>query len=328
MINVTAAIIEKKGKILAARRKPGSHLAGYWEFPGGKMEDGESPEECLHRELAEEFKIDSNIGLFIAESIYDYGTKVIRLMAYLVDHVEGEFELIDHDDIRWLSLDEINEVNWAPADIPLVEQYKAFVNTSEYYRTNSISYCEETVDFNLLDIYPRFLEHVPDYGHILDLGCGSGRDSRAFLKAGYVVTAMDASNDVATYAEKTIGQPVLIGRFQDLSFYEQFDGVWACASLLHCPRLQIVNVLERIAHSLKQNGVAYMSFKWGDDETIDDNGRYFNNYTLESLDKLFERIKSLMIIDEWVECKQLRGVEQKWVNILVKRTEPTFDNAL
>ena len=149
MLNVTAAIIEKEGRVLAARRRAGSHLAGYWEFPGGKLEEGETPEVCLRRELTEEFKIDSNIGLFVGESIYDYGTKVIRLMAYLVEHIEGEFELIDHDDMRWLSLDELNEVNWAPADIPLVEKYKTLASTSEYYRTNAASYCEETVDFDL-----------------------------------------------------------------------------------------------------------------------------------------------------------------------------------
>lgn len=328
MLNVTAAIIEKEGRVLAARRRAGSHLAGYWEFPGGKIEEGETPEVCLRRELTEEFKIDSNIGLFVGESIYDYGTKVIRLMAYLVEHVEGEFELIDHDDMRWLSLDELNEVNWAPADIPLVDKYKTLAGTSEYYRTNAASYCEGTVDFDLLDIYLRFLDFVPENGHILDLGCGSGRDSRYFLNAGYVVTAMDASNDIAIYAEKIIGQPVMVSRFQEMSFCDEFDAIWACASLLHCPRSQIVDVLGRVTKSLKPNGVAYISFKWGENETIDNSGRYFNNYTLESLHQLIDQIKSLTIIDEWVENKQLREIKQKWVNIVVRRIEPMIDKVL
>lgn len=123
MIEVTAAIIEKNGFVLAARRKEGIHLAGFWEFPGGKIEIGETPEECLSRELVEEFQIVTRVGQFIGESIYDYGTKVIRLSAYLVEHISGEFQLIDHDKIAWLSLDELMEIKWAPADIPLVEQY-------------------------------------------------------------------------------------------------------------------------------------------------------------------------------------------------------------
>ncbi len=125
MIEVTAAIIEKNALVLAARRKEGAHLAGLWEFPGGKIEIGETPEGCLHRELMEEFQIDTKVGEFVGESIFDYGTKVIRLLAYKVEHISGDFQLIDHDKLCWLALDELTTVQWAPADIPLVEQYKA-----------------------------------------------------------------------------------------------------------------------------------------------------------------------------------------------------------
>jgi mutator protein MutT len=323
MINVAAAIIEKEGKVLAARRKSGLHLAGYWEFPGGKIEDGETPKECLQRELAEEFQIDSRIGKFIGESIYDYDGKVICLLAYLVDHLDGKFQLIDHDKLLWLSLDELTNLKWAPADIPLVQQYKILASTTLYYRANAESYCNETIDFNLQKLYTRFLDYVPKNGHILDLGCGSGRDSKAFLSYGFDVTAMDASKEVAACARKTIGQPVLVCDFQEMSFYEEFDGVWACASLLHCPRTQITDVLNRVVQSLKPNGAAYMSFKWGDDETLDCNGRYFNNYTLDSLHTLIDQIDNLVMIEQWTDCKQLRETEQKWVNIVVRKTVPT-----
>jgi mutator protein MutT len=129
-IDVTAAIIVKDKKVFSARRKAGSHLAGFWEFPGGKLEAGETPEQCLARELHEEFQIVTRIGAYVGESIYDYGTKAVRLMAYQVDHLSGEFELIDHDEIRWLALDELDSVEWAPADIPLVDQYKKLVAAS------------------------------------------------------------------------------------------------------------------------------------------------------------------------------------------------------
>ena len=122
MLNVTAAIIQKECQILAARRKPGSHMAGYWEFPGGKIEDGETPEECLHRELKEELNISSKIGPFFGESCYDYGTKEIRLLCYYAEYISGTFILNDHDEIRWLQAHQLLSLKWAPADIPIVEK--------------------------------------------------------------------------------------------------------------------------------------------------------------------------------------------------------------
>jgi 8-oxo-dGTP diphosphatase len=120
-IIVTAAIMVKANKVFAARRNSGSHMAGFWEFPGGKIEADETPEQCLERELFEEFGIATKVGNYFGDSVYDYGTKTIHLLAYLVTHISGDFQLMAHDKLRWLSLDELDQVKWAPADIPLVE---------------------------------------------------------------------------------------------------------------------------------------------------------------------------------------------------------------
>lgn len=142
MITVTAAIIEKDGLVLAARRKSGRHLAGYWEFPGGKLEPEETEKECLARELLEEFDILCTVGDFFAESIYEYetspgkekdcfspnkpatkqGTRIIRLLSYRVSHQSGVFQCRDHDLIVWLPVDELQSLKWSPADVPLVEK--------------------------------------------------------------------------------------------------------------------------------------------------------------------------------------------------------------
>lgn len=121
MLNVAAAIIIKDGCVFAARKKPGLHLAGHWEFPGGKIEPGETPEQCLERELLEELGIRCEVGAFLGESIYDYGNKVVRLLGFCTTHIGGKFLLRDHDRIVWLHPVELVDLHWAPADISLVE---------------------------------------------------------------------------------------------------------------------------------------------------------------------------------------------------------------
>jgi len=122
VINVTAAIIEKDGKFLIAQRKKGKHLELKWEFPGGKIEPGEAPEECLKRELAEEFGIETEVKSFIGESLFDYGTRTIRLLGYLVDYHSGDFKLQAHEAVAWISPHEFSQYDFAPADLPFIEK--------------------------------------------------------------------------------------------------------------------------------------------------------------------------------------------------------------
>ena len=121
MIQVVAAIVKRDEKYLVARRKPGKHLAGYFEFPGGKIEENESPEISLERELKEELGVSSCVGRFLGESLYDYGQITIHLLAYSVV-IDGTIEKsADHDLIKWVSLDQLSKLRLAPADIPLLE---------------------------------------------------------------------------------------------------------------------------------------------------------------------------------------------------------------
>ncbi len=121
-IDVTAAIIEKDGKFLIAKRAKGKHMEYKWEFPGGKIEDGESPEECLQRELQEEFGIATVIKNFVAESVFDYGDKTIRLLGYKAEYISGDFKLTVHEEVQWVSVDKFKEFDFAEADIPLIEK--------------------------------------------------------------------------------------------------------------------------------------------------------------------------------------------------------------
>ena len=123
MIEVTAAILEEGNKIMIARRGQGKHLAGFWEFPGGKIEQDETPEICLIRELKEEFEIDVTIGNYIGESVFEYPKKTIRLIAFTCEIINGKMKLNDHDKIEWIKFEEIANYNLAPADLPLIELY-------------------------------------------------------------------------------------------------------------------------------------------------------------------------------------------------------------
>ncbi|MCA0757058.1 8-oxo-dGTP diphosphatase MutT [Paenibacillus sp. N4] len=122
MIEVAAAIIEDgEGRMLIARRAPGKSQAGMWEFPGGKLEPGESPEACLRRELLEEMGIEIEPYAYFGVNEHDYGAVTIRLLAYRARFVSGEIALTDHDEYRWVSAAELEEYRFAPADVPFLE---------------------------------------------------------------------------------------------------------------------------------------------------------------------------------------------------------------
>jgi len=320
MIVVTAAIIEKNGLILAARRKAGSHLAGYWEFPGGKIEAGETNQQCLARELWEEFGVKCVVGNFLGESIYDYGTKIIKLLGYRVRHLGGTFQCREHDRIKWLPVSQLDTLKWAPADIPFVinlQQEVQIEQTLTYYRDNAKDYIRETIDMDLVKQQrQRFLDLLAPNSMILDLGCGSGRDSRFFLDHGHRVTAIDAVHEIANYAEKYINHPVRVQKAQDLDETDIYDGIWACASLLHIPKNQITQTFNRVIRSLKPQGIWYISLKKGDADYQDHKQRFFNNYSLPLLQQLLEQFPQLTIIDISESPSTLRGKKTIWLNVL------------
>lgn len=323
MILVTAAVIEKNGLILAARRKSGSHLAGYWEFPGGKIEAEETNEECLARELGEEFGIQCVVGDFFGESIYHYETKVIRLLGYRVQHLSGTFQCLDHDQIIWLPVHKLPSLKWAPADIPLVEKLQEEYRieaTLAYYQDHAKEYVQETIDFDHHHhIRQRFLELLAPNSLILDLGCGSGRDSRFFLDQGHRVMAVDAVGEIAACAAKYLGHPVRVQFAEKLDELATYDAIWACASLLHIPRSRIDGTFNRIIRALKPEGICYMSFKKGETECQDRKQRFFNNYSMPLMQQLLEQFPQLRIIDISESSSLLRGETQQWLNILVTK---------
>ncbi|MCU0561243.1 MAG: (deoxy)nucleoside triphosphate pyrophosphohydrolase [Desulfobacterales bacterium] len=124
MIEVAAAVLIQAGRVLIGRRRPGARRAGLWEFPGGKIRAGETPEQCLRREIREELEIDIAVGDFFGESVYAYPDQTVRLLAYLSRLIGGSMVLNDHAAIAWVEARELDRYRFCPADVALVEMLK------------------------------------------------------------------------------------------------------------------------------------------------------------------------------------------------------------
>jgi 8-oxo-dGTP diphosphatase len=125
LIHVTAAVIVKDGRVLVARRRNGARLGGKWEFPGGKVEPGESPEACLRRELKEEFDIEATIGEPLGRHVHRYDFGTVSLTAFRVTDVRGAFRLNDHQEVRWAVPASLTDFDFTPADLPFVAMIQA-----------------------------------------------------------------------------------------------------------------------------------------------------------------------------------------------------------
>jgi 8-oxo-dGTP diphosphatase len=124
MIRVTAAIIIQDHKVFIAKRKPPGRMPGMWEFPGGKIEDGETPEQCLKRELREELEIDVVVGDHIGTSLHQYDFYTVELLAYRAIIEAGEIKLNDHADMAWVEAKDLSRYEFAPADVLFVEMIR------------------------------------------------------------------------------------------------------------------------------------------------------------------------------------------------------------
>ena len=150
------------------------------------------------------------------------------------------------------------------------------MKTIDYYNSQTNQFIQSTLHVDMETLYQPFLESLPSKAYILDLGCGSGRDTLAFKTKGYQVDALDYSEELVKKAIILTGIKVKYQSFYDLNEVEHYDGIWACASLLHCDRGALPDVLKRIYRALHINGVCYMSFKYGNTDREKD-GRKFDD---------------------------------------------------
>ena len=191
--------------------------------------------------------------------------------------------------------------------------------TLNYYNQCAEAYNETTLNIEFDSKREMLLKYLQPNAHILDLGCGSGRDSKGFLQKGYKVTAVDGSKELCKIASKNIGQDVICQLFNELDAVNEFDGVWACASLLHLPTNELKQTLKRVEKALKKDGYFYASFKYGDFEGERD-GRYFNDFTEVSFSTLLKEFPNLELQEVEVTTDVIPGRENvSWLNVIMKK---------
>ena len=190
--------------------------------------------------------------------------------------------------------------------------------TLDYYNHHAQSFISTTVSVNFKPVQDKFI-HALNGPKVLDFGCGSGRDTKYFLESGLQVTAVDGSEEMCRYASEFTGIQVQNMLFQDLNEQNQYDGIWACSSILHLPKNELRMVLSKMVDALCDDGIIYTSFKYGDFEG-ERNGRYFTDFTMETFTDFIKDLEKIRMETYWIttDVRPGRG-EEKWLNVMLRK---------
>lgn len=194
--------------------------------------------------------------------------------------------------------------------------------TLVYYQAHAEQFFADTQGVDMSSLHRCFLEQLPAGARILDAGCGSGRDSKAFVDLGYRVSAFDACEPLVALARTHTGIAVVQRSFADVDEVACYDGIWACASLLHLPESELTTNLQRLWHALKPGGVFYLSFKYGEGARHH-GGRHFTDATEKRLAEWLRAIPDIESTKTWITEDQRPGRTERWLNALLRRAPVT-----
>jgi SAM-dependent methyltransferase len=188
-----------------------------------------------------------------------------------------------------------------------------------WYDQNAESFFARSIDTAILVQQRAFADLLPRGGRVLDAGCGSGRDAKTFREWGFEVTATEAAPKLAALARRHSGVDVQVMTFDQMDWVEAFDGIWACASLLHVPRSGLPPTLRRLTRTLVPGGVWFMSFKYGEGERAA-NGRRFTNLDEAGAKRLIEEAGGLELLSLQVsgDVRPERS-EERWLSVFCRR---------
>ncbi|EPF2489818.1 class I SAM-dependent methyltransferase [Acinetobacter baumannii] len=192
------------------------------------------------------------------------------------------------------------------------------MKTIDYYNKHAEEFTASTFEVDMESLYRPFLAELLESTRILDVGCGSGRDTLAFKNKGYQVDAIDYSEELVKKASRLTGIPIKLKSFYEIDDYEAYDGIWACASLLHCERNHLKEVIGKLVSALKPNGVLYMSFKYGNGDREKD-GRQFTDLDEVQAKALLEQFDNVQQIQQWITVDKRPDRQEKWLNLLLRK---------
>lgn len=191
-----------------------------------------------------------------------------------------------------------------------------------YYDQNAEAFYARTINVDVSSLYSKFLPHLKKPCHILDLGCGAGRDALYFKEQGFQVTAVDGSEELVAIASEVIGQEAIHLLFEEISYVDTFDAIWANASLLHVSFDALRATLENLHHALKKDGIFYASFKYGD-SMRETEGRVFSDFNetsiLPHLEGLFDPLDIWKTADS--RSNQAASPSHAWLNFIAKKLD-------
>jgi SAM-dependent methyltransferase len=191
--------------------------------------------------------------------------------------------------------------------------------TINYYNEKTQDFIDSTVNVDFTATQDKFINKLQTGCHILDFGCGSGRDSKYFNDKGFQVTAIDGSIELCKFASELTGLEVKQMYFQDLCDVEVYDAIWACSSILHLPYSDLIDVMLKMIVALKQDGIIYTSFKYGNFEGMR-NGRYFTDMDNAKFDDFISQYPNITVEELWVtgDVRPGRSNEQ-WLNVILRK---------
>ena len=190
--------------------------------------------------------------------------------------------------------------------------------TIDYYNQNADSFVQGTVSVDFKETQDKFLKLLTGK-KVLDFGCGSGIDTKYFIESWFDSVATDGSEELCKSASTYTGIQVKHILFQDLDEEDFYDGIWACSSILHLPKDELLIVINKMSRALRTDGIIYTSFKYGNFEG-ERNGRFFTDFTLDVFKDFISDVKDIVIEEYWITRDVRRGREdEKWLNLILRK---------